>query len=163
MRVDLSIVPMLDTEGEINPPALQNILINTKIPCRHLEAMKDVIWDLILWYTFMHDIFEVSHFPVTITVLLHKAFLEKHLFVEEMFLPGDFLEALWDFIVTITNEADEEVILAKIVFLINLHRVVVMQKTRKSVPQFILVLVVHGDTHSDAWIPLPDIASCLDL
>ena len=118
MRIDLSIVPVLDTESKVDPSTFENILIDSKIPCRHLETMEDISRNLIFWYTFMHNILEVPHLPYTFTVLLHKSFLEQHLLIEEMFLSCDFLEALRDLVVAITDEADEEVVFAEIVFFI---------------------------------------------
>ena len=39
MRIDLSIVSLLDTEHEVNPSALEHVLRNTKVPSGDLKAM----------------------------------------------------------------------------------------------------------------------------
>jgi len=40
MGVDFTIISLLDTEHEIDTTALEELCINTEVPCRHLENMQ---------------------------------------------------------------------------------------------------------------------------
>ena len=42
MGVDLTIVPLFDTEHEVDAASLQDLLIDAKVPCGHLEAVQNV-------------------------------------------------------------------------------------------------------------------------
>ena len=88
MGVDLTIVPLFDTEHEVDAASLQDLLIDAKVPCGHLEAVQNVEWVLFLRHLCVHDIRNVLKLELIVAVGLHEAFLEHDFFVEEALFPS---------------------------------------------------------------------------
>ena len=116
-----------------------------------------------LWHVFGHDVLDIAHLPISFPSLLHKSFLKEHLFIQELAPSGQLLEAIRDLIITITDDANQEVILAEPVLFIQLQAIVVVNETTKCRLQFADFLIVHCDANCKLWRPLTDAASRLDL
>ena len=67
-----------------------------------------------------------------------------------------FFEAVWDFVVTIANDENQEVIFGQIVGLVGSEAIVVVDEATERVLQLYLILVVHGYTDGECWITLSD-------
>ena len=106
VRVDLSIVSLLDTEHEIDSSAAQYGIIDSEVPRRSLEAMENVGWDLFVFNVLFHHITHLLHGEFSLSVRFHETFLEQNLFIEQAFLTHKNFHACRNFIISIDNESD---------------------------------------------------------
>jgi len=131
MRVDFTIVPVLARKHQMDTAALEHIFSQADIPSGDLPDVEDVLRYLVLFA--VHNVFEISElvlWAIGSHLLGHELLLDKHLFVEEALASGEFLERVWDPVVTIADDADEEVILIEpIGLLLNSKAVVVVDQT----------------------------------
>ena len=127
MRVNFSIVALLDAEHEVDPPSLKNLVGDAEIPRRALEAVKYVARVLFKGHVLVHDIPHVLHFKVAVPVRVHKALLEKNLLVKEAFLAGKLLETWLEVVVAIDDYDDQEVVLGEVSFWVDFEAVVVVE------------------------------------
>ena len=86
MRVDLSIISVLDGKHDVHSAAFQDIIFKTEIPCRHLENVKDVFGDLVFWNIWVHYILERPHFVHAFFVLRHEILLNQYFFIKKAFV-----------------------------------------------------------------------------
>ena len=56
VRVDLTVVAVLDSEHNVHSATFEDILIKSQIPRRHLPHMQNVLRDLIFRHGFLHDV-----------------------------------------------------------------------------------------------------------
>ena len=157
MRVNLTIVPMLDSEAQMDTPSLEHVICETHIPSSHLEHVEDVLRDFLLGHVLVHDVLQVAELKVALGVLVHEAFLNEHALIEKALVSGKLLEAFSDLVVSITDHKDKEVILGEVVgVLLCPDAVVVVDEAPKGGLQLHFLFVVHGDTDSHGWGSLSD-------
>lgn len=163
MRIDLSIVALLNTEHEVDTSPLEDVLLNAKVPRGHLEAMQQVRGNFRRVAVRIHDVTNVFHLELVVTVDIHEALLEKDLLVEEFLFTRQNLEACGDPVVAIDNAHNEEVILGEVGLGVQFERVVVVQAATQRAPQLILILVVHRDADGQLGVLLSDATARSDL
>ena len=88
VRVDLTIVAMLDAKHEVDAAALEHIRINIKVPRSRLETVKQVGWVLIDGHFRIHHVTHVLHLELVVSIDLHEVLLEEQLLIEELLLTG---------------------------------------------------------------------------
>ena len=76
VRVDLTIVTLFNAEHEVNAAALQDLILYTEVPSSSLETVQNVGWDLILRYSWVHDLRKLFHGKLLVLVDVHEAFLK---------------------------------------------------------------------------------------
>lgn len=86
VRVDLTVVAVLDGECDVHPAAFEDVLLKSKVPRRHLPHMQDVLRDVFLLDSLVHDILEVFHLVDTLIVLGHVAIRDENLLIKEALL-----------------------------------------------------------------------------
>ena len=140
MRVNFAIVSLFNAEHEVDTSTLEVVTlffiilaIKIEIPCRHLEAVKKIGGNIFWLDTWVDDVTHLLHFEFIVSAHLHKALLEQHLLVEESLITGHDLKALWDTLVAIANDDNEEVVLGELRAFIHLHAVVIVKATLESV------------------------------
>ena len=112
MRVDFTIVTVLDTEANMNAPSLEHVVIETDVPGCHLEHMQQVLGNVLVLDRLIHDVTKGSHFILAILgVSLHEALCLQDALVEEAFVARQLLEAFRDVVVSVTHDEDQEVVL----------------------------------------------------
>jgi len=126
MGVDLTVVTLLDAEHEVDSATSEHILLNTEVPCRNLETMQDVGWNVTFFDLWVHDILHLLHLEIVVTIDIHKAFLKENLLIEESFVSSQSLKAVRYTLVSITNYHHKEVIFGELCLWINLQAIVVM-------------------------------------
>ena len=146
--VDLTIVPVLDTEHEVDATTTEVVSLDTEVPRRDLETMQNIAWNVIDFDTLIHDITHVHHLEFFITIEIHKAFLEEDFLIEETFLTGERLHALRDVVIAISNYNDKEIILREVSILcVRLQAIVIVEAASQGSLQLLDLLVVHRDTY----------------
>ena len=68
MRVDLTIITLLNTEHEVYATALQELLFDAEVPRSDLEAMKDVGGDFLRRHTLVHYVMHAFHLELIIAI-----------------------------------------------------------------------------------------------
>ena len=81
VRVDFTIVTLLDAEHEVDAAPLENLLLNAEVPGGHLEAMKQIGRNLILREILVHDVTHLFHLELLVLAKLHEALLEELLLI----------------------------------------------------------------------------------
>ena len=56
MGIDLAVISLLDAEHEVDSAASKEVLSEAKVPCRDLEAMKDICRNLCRIDVIVHDV-----------------------------------------------------------------------------------------------------------
>ncbi len=114
MGVDLTVVTLLDAEHKIDSATSEHILLNTEVPCRNLETMQDVGWNVTFFDLWVHDILHLLHLKIVVTIDIHKAFLKENLLVEESFVSSQSLQAVRYTLISITDYHHKEVIFGEL-------------------------------------------------
>lgn len=162
VRVNFSVVALLDTEHEVDSAALKNRIIDAKVPSCALETVQNVAWDIVGVDVRVHDITHVLHLEVAVAISFHEALLEEHLLVKEAFFAGKCLESRLQVVVAVNDDHNQEVVLREVCLRINLQTVVVVQAASQRVLQLLLLFVVHGDADGELWILSSNLAPLLD-
>ena len=81
VRVDLTIVTLLDAEHEVDAATLENLLLNAEVPGCDLEAMKQIGRNLVLGDFLVHDVTHLLHLKLVVFAKLHEALLEQLLLI----------------------------------------------------------------------------------
>lgn len=163
MRVDFTVIALLDTEHEVDPAPLEQGLVNAEVPRCALEAMQKVGRHSLGVHFWVTHISHVLHLELLVAIQVHKALLKEDFFVQEAFVSSQFLETVWDAVITITDDHDEEVVLSELSVLVELQAIVVVEATSQGRLQFCLVLVVHGDAYGELGVFFSDAAPRSDL
>ena len=85
MRVDFTIVSVLDAEHEVDTSTAQVVSLNAKVPSCNLKAVQNIAGNLFGVNTFVHDITQVAHLEVFVTIQFHEAFLEEYFLIKKAF------------------------------------------------------------------------------
>lgn len=91
MRVNFSVISVLNSEDKTDSFALDGNIIKTKITRRHLETVEQVPRRFVSLCV-VHTIFEVSHFEFTILVHGHESLFNKDRLIKELFFSREFLK-----------------------------------------------------------------------
>ena len=114
MRVDLTIITLLDAKHEVDAAALKGLILYAEVPSSGLETVQDIGGDLIFRHSWVHDVRQLFHGKLLVLVDVHEAFLKEHLFIEESLLSGHLLEACGDFLVAINHQDYQEIIFREV-------------------------------------------------
>ena len=114
VRVDLAIVSLLDGEHQIDSSSFQDIFFYAEVPGGHLENVEHVGRDVCCFHIGVHDVADILHLEVAISVLGHEALLDHDLLVKELLFSGELLERLRDLLITINNHEDQEVVFSEV-------------------------------------------------
>lgn len=163
VRVNLAVVPLLDTEHEIDAASTKDGRIDAEIPRRDLETMQKIRGHLLRLDARVHDVTDLLHFELVVAVQFHESLLEEDFFVEETFFARQGLKALRDFLISIADDRHQEVILREVRILIHPEGVVIVDDTAERMPELVLILIVHGDADCHLWVLLTDAAARADL
>ena len=85
MRVDFTIVSVFDAEHEVDTSTAQVVRLDAKVPSCDLKAVQNIAGNLFRVNTFVHDITQVTHLEVFVTIELHETFLEEYFLIEKTF------------------------------------------------------------------------------
>jgi hypothetical protein len=129
VRVDFSIVSLLDAETEVDSAPFQDVTFDSKIPCRHLKNVQNIGWHSLRLDALIHDIPHLLHSPHAFSIWLHESLLEEHFLVQILPFPRHCFEGLWDFIVSIDDDAHHKVIFGELVLLVKLQAIVVVDQS----------------------------------
>jgi len=100
VRVDFTIVSLLNSEDEVDSTHLKMIFLKAEVPSLNLEHMNTIGWNLNPRF---HEVTHIFHSPFAFTVLFHEAFLLEDVKIEELLFGGILLERFGDGLVTITD------------------------------------------------------------
>ena len=87
MRVNFSIVTLLDTEHKVDAAALEIVTLviiivkEVEVPCGDLEAMKEVRGDILRLDILIYNVTHLLHLELRVATHIHKAFLEEDLLI----------------------------------------------------------------------------------
>ena len=155
---------MLHAEHKVDAASAQVVRLDSEVPRRDLEAVEDVAGHLVGVDALVHDVTYVHHLELLVTIELHEALLEKDFLVEETLLTSQCFEALWDIVIAISDNNDQEVVLREVLVLrVCLKRIVVVEATSQSSLEFFHFFIVHGDANSERGIGLANSAPGTDL
>ena len=62
MRVDLTVVAVLDTEADVHSAALEHVIGKADVPSRDLKDVQQVVWHVFVCNVSVHDVTERPHF-----------------------------------------------------------------------------------------------------
>lgn len=115
MRVNFSVVTMLDAKADMDTTSLQNVFCETNIPSCDLKNVKQIGWQVFIFNRFVHKTSDGLHFESSfLTVSLSEALLLKDALIVEAFLLSELFEAIGNAIKTITDDENEEVVFAEV-------------------------------------------------
>jgi len=81
VRVDFTVITLLDAEHEVDPASLEQGLVYAKVPRCALKAMQKVVWHILGIHLWVTHISHVLHLELLVTIQVHKALLEEDFFV----------------------------------------------------------------------------------
>ena len=61
MRVNFTVVPVLDTETNMDAPSFEHIVTETYVPGGHLEDMQEIVRHVFIFYIFIHNVSQWAH------------------------------------------------------------------------------------------------------
>jgi len=126
VRVDFTVIALLDAEHEVDPAPLEQGLVDAEVPRSALEAMQKIGWHSFGVHFWVAHISHVLHLELLVTIQVHKALLEEDLFIQEALVSGQLLETVWDAVITITDDHDEEIVLSELSVFVELQAIVVV-------------------------------------
>ena len=85
MRVDFTIVSVLDAEHEVDTSTTQVVSLDAKVPSCDLKAVQNIAGNLFRVNTLVHDITHIAHLEFFFTIELHETFLEEDFLIKEAF------------------------------------------------------------------------------
>lgn len=164
VRVDLTIISVLDAEHEIDSTTSQVVSLDTEVPSRDLETVQKIAGNLIRINALVHDITHVAHLKVLVTIQLHETFLEEDFFIEEAFLASQRLHADRNIVVSISDHDHQEIILRKaLVYRVCLQAVVIVKTASQSCLELFYLLIIHSNADSQLRIFFSNTAPCTNL
>lgn len=129
VTVDLTIVSLFEGKDEVDSSSVQRLLFKAEVPGACLEQVEAVLLDLLFWDTF-HQLLHGLHFPFAGSLILgHVTIILKIFNVKELIFGGKLFELFSDLLVTITNQDNDQILLAHVNILVHIHGVVVLDDT----------------------------------
>ena len=77
VRVDLSVVTVLNAEADMDTTSFENVVVKSYIPSCHLPDMEQVLRNVFGFHFLIHYIFYVSELKLPFTIFLHEAFVHE--------------------------------------------------------------------------------------
>ncbi len=107
MRVNFSIVTMLDAKADMYTTSLEHIFCQTDIPSCDLKNMKQIGWQVFIFNRFIHKVSDGPHLESSfLAVSLSEALLLKDALIVETFLLGELFKTIGYAIETIADYED---------------------------------------------------------
>jgi len=132
VTINLTIIPLLEGENEIDSSAAELILGEAEVPGASLEQMETVLWNCVRRYRRVHELVHGLHLPNTISIFLHIAVVLKVVHVQELVLGGIIFERLWNLVKAIANTYHYDILLSHGDLFVRIHDIVVLDDTLKS-------------------------------
>lgn len=151
MTVDLTIIPLLYSENEIDPTSLKCLLFKAEVPGAGLEQMQAVLREICLRHRGVHQLLHRLHLPFP-SFLDHEASGLELVKVEELVLSSIILKPLLYLVITITDAAHHHVLLLEFDVWVHIQNVVVLNQASKRELQLGFLFVVHRDADSELWL-----------
>ena len=109
-----------------------------------------------------HDLAQRQHLQFARALVpLREPFLRENALVEKSFILRQFFEAIWDAVISVADDKDQEVVLLYVVLFVGAEAVVVVDEAAQCRLQLAHVLVVHRDADGEGRRTLPNIEAPL--
>ena len=148
MTVDLSVISVFNAKHKVYSPSLKDFFFNSEVPSAHRKDVQQVVGDLLFGHIAVHDVEQTPHPVLVVLAVDHEVSFDHHFLVQKLLLSCKRFEAFGNFVIAITDDADDKIVFAEVGLRILLKGIVVLKKPAKGILQFVLALVVHRYAHS---------------
>ena len=152
MTVNLTIIPLLYSEDEIDPTPLKCFIVKSKVPGAYLEQMQTVLRDICLWHGWIHQLLHRLHLPFSFSIFRHEASRLELFEIKEAVLRSIILKTLLDLVITIADAAYYHVLLLEFDVWVHVKNIVVLNQASECELQLSFIFVVHRDADGELWL-----------